>query len=97
MGKSTSLRTRLFCFLLMISLTCGSLTACRSEYDNDPSTENTNASEIPTTASDSTEPSESSDPVPEEALAERERFSSYTHDLFLESVLDNTVNLHYTC
>lgn len=96
MGKSTSLRTRLFCFLLAISLTCGSLTACRSEYDNDPSTENTNASEIPTTASDSTEPSESSDPVSEEALAEQERFSSYTHDLFLESVLDNTVNLHYT-
>ena len=30
------------------------------------------------------------------AQAEQERFSSYTYDLFLESVLDNTINLHYT-
>ncbi len=30
------------------------------------------------------------------ARAEQERFSAYTNDLFLESILDNTVNLHYT-
>ena len=78
----TTLKTRLLCLLLVISLLSVTVTACQSGQGTELPQEGT------VTASESTEA--------ETGKHEQERFSSYTYDLFLESVLDNTINLHYT-
>jgi len=92
MRNHSTLKNRLLCLLLALSLISASLTACQSGKGSDPSTESTQPSATqPVTSA----PTDEIDP---EALshAEQERFTAYTYDLFLESVLDNTVNLHYT-
>ena len=107
MRAFTTLKTKLLCLLLSVSLIASSVTACGTGNDSKLPTDDKNTSESSSAVSDSTQsessatseslqPSESSAEVSEEALAEQERFSAYTRELFLESALDNTINLHYT-
>ncbi|MBQ8815449.1 MAG: DUF885 domain-containing protein [Lachnospiraceae bacterium] len=114
MHSYTSLKTRLLCFLLIISLLSATVTACQSGQGTDlpdkdivtaPVNTETDAPETPTdtqapdTQESTAAPDESQAPDPNDPAviqAEQERFSAYTYDLFLETVLDNTINLHYT-
>lgn len=85
MRNHTSLKTRLLCLFLILSML--TLTACDSQnIDSGNSTESSGVSD-PSKAS----PDDHVDP-----RKEQERFSAFTYDVFLESVLANTINLHYT-
>lgn len=105
-----NLKTRLLCLLLAFSLL--TMTACTSGSgtnlpeegavtigDTIASADNSSAFTAETTA-DTPETTAPEVTLSADQLAamtaEQERFSSYTYDLFLESVLDNTINLHYT-
>lgn len=91
MHKSTNLKTRLLSILLILVLTL--TTACHkpgpsgdTSSDGAPNTTGTADTEAPTGAPE----------YDRTAEEEQTRFDQFAEDLFLETILSNTINLHYS-
>ena len=84
MHRTMSMKKRLLSIILIIVLTA--MSGCN--FSGGPGGE---------TGSSSTQ-TQTNPPAPtgEAAEAEQERFSTFTDDLFIETILSNTINLHYS-
>ena len=96
MHRTVSIKKRVLSLLLIIVLT--TMSGCNFSGGDDKST--TPSSPPQTTSSDTEQSSHTqtnpSAPTGEAAEAEQERFSTFTDDLFIETILSNTINLHYS-
>ncbi len=94
MHKSTNLKTRLLSVLLILVLTL--TTACHTQGpsgDTSSDSAQTTTGGGPDTGDSTEAPSIEYDRTSEE---EQTRFSQFTENLFLETILSNTINLHYS-
>jgi len=96
MHRTVSIKKRLLSLILIIVLTA--MSGCNFSGGDDKSTASSSPSQTTTPGTEhSTEaPANPSDPTGEVAEAEQERFSQFTDDLFIETILSNTINLHYS-
>ena len=96
MHRTVSIKKRLLCLLLIIVLTA--MSSCNFSGGDDKSTASSSPSQTTTPGTEhSTEAQTNpSDPTGDAAETEQERFSAFTDDLFIETILSNTINLHYS-